>query len=112
MPWYRDLELRRHGAVYVEPDLNVVLLRRDGPPLEWWTDFDKTILSFAEVSSHDAARLREWRERFLPVVEQILAPEAQSPPLPTERRLALLERTALGRLLLETSALSPPRSSP
>jgi phytoene dehydrogenase-like protein len=107
MPWYRDLELRRHGAVYVEPELNVAMLRREGPPLEWWTDFDKTSHSFAEVSPRDAARLREWRERFLPVVEWILAPEAQSPPLPAARRRVLLERTAEGRLLLETSALSP-----
>src|SRR5579864_5737119 len=26
MPWYRDLELERHGAVYLEPELNVALL--------------------------------------------------------------------------------------
>ena len=43
MPWYTDLELKRHGAVYIEPELNVVLLTKDGRTLEWWTDFARTV---------------------------------------------------------------------
>ncbi len=30
MPWYADLALERHGARYIEPELNVALLTRDG----------------------------------------------------------------------------------
>jgi phytoene dehydrogenase-like protein len=30
MPWYADLELDRHGARYIEPELNVTLLTGDG----------------------------------------------------------------------------------
>ncbi len=30
MPWYRDLELSRHGARYIEPELNVALILNDG----------------------------------------------------------------------------------
>ena len=51
--------------------------------------------------------MRRWREAFLPIVERILLPESRTPPLPPERRRALLERSPEGRLLLETSALSP-----
>jgi phytoene dehydrogenase-like protein len=40
-------------------------------------------------------------------VERILLPESRTPPLPPARRRALLERSPEGRLLLETSALSP-----
>ncbi|MCP5119940.1 MAG: NAD(P)-binding protein, partial [bacterium] len=107
MPWYRDLELERHGAVYVEPELNVALLLKNGDSLEWWTDFDRTVDSVERFSGKDAARLLYWRDKFLPVVEQILAPESQSPPIPAERRRALLESSTEGRLLLELSALSP-----
>src|SRR4029434_1404588 len=39
--------------------------------------------------------------------ETILLPEAQSPPLETGLRRRLLERSTLGRRLLEISALSP-----
>ena len=106
-PWYADLELERRGAHYLEPELNVALVSKSGTSLEWWTDFERTAASFEQWSTKDAATLRRWRDAFLPVVERILIPEAQSPPLPPERRQALLEKSALGRLLLETSALSP-----
>jgi phytoene dehydrogenase-like protein len=107
MPWYRDLELERHGAHYLEPDLNVAMILPDGRSLQWWTDFEKTVASFAQFSQRDAATLRHWVEEFRPIVEKILLPEAQSPPLPPERRREALARSTLGRKLLEVSALSP-----
>src|SRR5580704_9540910 len=107
MPWYDDLELERHGAVYIEPELNVVLLTKDGRTLEWWTDFARTVDSFAQFSRRDAATLQRWYEEFAPIVIKILRPEAQSPPLPPDERRAILNRTAIGRRLLEVSALSP-----
>ena len=107
MPWYKDLELERHGATYIEPDYNVALLLKNGESLDWWTSFDKTVESFSKFSKKDAQSLMKWRELFMPIVEKILIPESQSPPIPPERRRALLEKSAEGRLLLETSALSP-----
>lgn len=107
MPWYRDLELERHGAIYLEPELNVALILSSGAALEWWTDFEKTTPSFARFSRKDAETLRRWREAFLPIVQNILTPESQSPPLPPDLRRSLLERTEDGRRLLEVSALSP-----
>ena len=107
MPWFRDLELERHGVRYLQPELNVALLRRDGRALEWWTQLDRTVSSFAEFSPRDAATLRRWADEFRPIVERILIPEAQSPPLEPGRRAELLGRSSLGRRLLEVSALSP-----
>jgi len=107
MPWFRDLELARHGVRYIEPELNVAMLLRDGSALEWWTDFERTAASFAGFSRKDAEALRRWTEEFRPIVEQILVPEAQSPPLEPEHRRQLLSRSKLGRRLLEVSALSP-----
>ena len=107
MPWYRDLELEQLGAVYLEPELNVALILRNGGSLQWWTDFDKTTASFGAFSRKDEATLRRWRERFLPIVEKILVPESQAPPLPAAERIPRLQRTAEGRLLLEVSSLSP-----
>lgn len=107
MPWYRELELARHGARYVEPELNVALVLRSGEALCWWTDFEKTVESFAAFSSRDAATLRRWREDFVPILERILGPESRQPPAPPEERLAVLNGTAEGRLLLKTSVLSP-----
>src|SRR5213593_4312838 len=107
MPWYRDLELERYGVRYLEPKLNVAMILRDGRALEWWTDLDRTSASCAEFSRRDAEELRRWAEEFGPIVEKILLPEAQSPPLEPDLRRKLLKRSALGRRLLEISALSP-----
>lgn len=107
MPWYYNLDLHRHGAHYVEPELNVALILPDGRSLQWWTDLDRTVESFAEFSRKDAATLGRWVEEFRPIVEQILRPEALAPPLPTERRHELLGKSALGRRLLQVAERSP-----
>src|SRR4029077_17046997 len=75
MPWYRDLELERHGARYIEPELNVAMILPDGRTLEWWTDLDRTAESFGEFSKRDAAALRRWVDEFRPIVERILTVE-------------------------------------
>ncbi len=107
MPWYHDLELERHGVRYLEPELNVALLLRDGRSLQWWTDFERTYDSFASFNEKDARTLRRWHDSFQPIVENILRPEAMAPPLPPDVRRSLLEKSAQGRLLLETSEMSP-----
>lgn len=107
MPWYRDLELARHGARYLEPELNVALILPDGRSLQWWTDLERTAASFARFSERDADTLRRWHAEFAPIVRRVLFPEAAAPPLPPARRRELLERIPEGRRLLEVSALSP-----
>lgn len=107
LPWYRDLKLEQHGAKYIEPELNVALLLESGDLLGWWTDFEKTVDSFAEFCPKDAETLRRWRDDFLPVVEQILIPESQAPPLHPDKRRDWLMQSQAGRLLLEVSVLSP-----
>jgi phytoene dehydrogenase-like protein len=107
MPWYADLELERHGAHYIEPELNVALLTRDGGALEWWTNIERTVTSFAEFSRRDAETLQRWQHEFVPIVRDILVPEGRSVPVAPEERRAKLKRSAAGRRLLEVSALSP-----
>lgn len=106
-PWYTDLDLARHGAHYLEPELNVAMLLPDGGALEWWTDIDRTVDSFARLSQRDADTLQRWRDAFVPVVRDILGPEAQAPPLAMAQRNQQLTASPAGRLLLETSAMSP-----
>jgi phytoene dehydrogenase-like protein len=107
MPWYKDLDLENNGAIYIEPEFNVALLLKNGESLDWWTSFEKTVESFARFSKKDAESLQHWRERFLPIVEKILIPENQSPPIPPDKRIALLKKSEEGRFLLRTSELSP-----
>ena len=107
MPWFRDLKLESHGVRYIEPELNVAMVMGDGRSLKWWCDMERTRESFAEFSSRDADSLVRWTEEFRPVVERILIPEAQLPPVDPELRRQRLGETTLGRRLLEVSAMSP-----
>src|SRR5436190_13880642 len=88
MPWYAELDLERHGARYIEPELNVALLTRAGDALEWWTDIECTVASFARFSVRDAETLQRWQHEFVPIVRNILVPESRSVPLPPEERHA------------------------
>src|SRR5262249_29391448 len=47
MPWYVDLDLARHGAQLIEPELNVALITSAGRALAWWTHIEKTIPSLS-----------------------------------------------------------------
>ena len=107
MPWYKDLDLEQQGAHYLEPELNVAMVLPDGRSLKWWTDLERTEDSFSQFSKEDARTLRRWTEEFRPIVENILIPEAQCPPLPRERRRELLQNSSDGRRLLEIEKLSP-----
>ena len=51
MPWYADLELERHGARLIEPELNVALITREGRALEWWTDIGENDRSRSRSSA-------------------------------------------------------------
>ncbi len=72
MPWFRDLELARHGVKYIEPDFNVAMLLKDGRTLEWHKGLEQTVASFSQFSKKDGESLRRWVDTFVPIVEQIL----------------------------------------
>jgi phytoene dehydrogenase-like protein len=57
-PWYRDLELERRGVRYIEPELNVAVVREDGGSLRWYTDLERTCCSIQEFSRRDAETFR------------------------------------------------------
>src|SRR5436305_8404075 len=105
-PWYRDLELERHGVRYVEPELNVAMVREDGRSLRWYADLERTCDSLAEFSRRDAATFRELAESFAELPARIVRPYNAHPPLAREELRARLARSAAGRRFLEVEPLS------
>ena len=97
MPWYADLELERHGARYIEPELNVALITGDGPRARM---VDRHRAGPSSRSRSSAARCRtrcaRWHDEFVPIVQSILAPESRSPPL-AARGAARLARAHAAR---------------
>ncbi|MFQ5946555.1 MAG: phytoene desaturase family protein, partial [Anaerolineae bacterium] len=107
MPWYRDLELENHGVQLVHPELNLALIQRSGRSLLWYLDLHNTCASIAEFSKKDAEAWRSIAEEYGEIVDKIVEPELASPPLPREKKRALLEGSALGRRYLDIEPLSP-----
>ncbi len=107
MPWFEELELARFGVRYLEPELNVSVVLRDGRTLEWWRDPERTLASIERFSARDAATVARWLEEFRPIAREILAVEASSTPLAPAERRAYLERSSAGRRLLEAERESP-----
>jgi phytoene dehydrogenase-like protein len=105
-PWYHDLELERHGVRYVEPELNVAILREDGHSLRWYTDLDRTVESISLFSRRDAAQFQDLAQSFADVTRQVLRPYNAHPPLAPDALRALLSRSAAGRRFLEVEPLS------
>jgi phytoene dehydrogenase-like protein len=106
MPWFRDLELARHGVRVLDPELNLAQVTRDGRMLGLSLDLERTLESLAAFSVADARTYRDLHERYRPVIDAIVAPERAAPPWPAARRRALLERSRVGRLALATEAFS------
>src|SRR5262245_48165129 len=105
-PWYRDLELERRGVRYIEPELNVAVIREDGGSLRWYTDLGRTCDSIREFSARDAETFRALGEAFAEVSTRVLLPYNAHPPLTREALRGRLSRSAAGRRFLEVEPLS------
>ena len=107
LPWFKDLELERLGVQIKMPPVQTVAPFSDGRCLVFHTDDDKTIKNISYFSSKDAKTYRNLLGSFRAMNEKIITPEGYSPPLPSEEKKALLEKSELGREYLAISQKSP-----
>lgn len=107
MPWFRDLELTRHGVEMLHPELNFAQLTSDGRVLAIHLDVERTCMSIAQFSRRDAVTYRALHHEFAPLLSEVIGPEQAAPPLPATVRRTLLERSRTGRRALELEPLSP-----
>ncbi|MBI4293563.1 MAG: NAD(P)/FAD-dependent oxidoreductase [Betaproteobacteria bacterium] len=105
--WYKDLGLAELGQQYIRLPVSVALLTRDHKALLWYsTESEKTAASIARFSAKDAKTYLETQKKFLGMARDIFLPEVYSPPVPFEKKKAILERSEPGRQYLEWSNLS------
>lgn len=103
-PWYRDLELDRHGLEYVHAETDFALARRDDSPIVISGDTEATLDSIARYSERDAETFAELRETANELMEKLYLPQRFSEPLPPDERRARLESSDLGRTFLRWSS--------
>src|SRR5215469_3348605 len=76
----RDMELEKHGAVFVTPDICVTALSPDGRALSLYQDADRSAQEIAAFSQKDGAKYLEFQHSLAKISEVIGDALATTPP--------------------------------
>jgi phytoene dehydrogenase-like protein len=107
MPALQDFDLGKHGLVWIKPNLQSSMVFEDGNSILLTRMIEDTADSFMKFSLKDADTFSRTMGRWRAIVKEILAPATYIPPMsPIEITMAL-EKTDLGKELLELSEQSP-----
>lgn len=105
--WFKDLELAELGQEYIRLPVSVAMLTRDHRAIIWYANEpEKTAASIGRFSPKDAKTFVEVNRKYAEMAREIFFLELYSPPLPFEKKKAILERSELGRLYLEWQPFS------
>jgi phytoene dehydrogenase-like protein len=107
MPALRDFNLDRHGLVWIKPNLQTAMVFEDGKSLLLTRMIEDTIDSMHKFSQKDAVTfgkvMRSWRK----IVSEIVAPATYLPPMSPLDITVAMQRTEIGREMLEITERSP-----
>jgi phytoene dehydrogenase-like protein len=106
MPALQDFDLKKHGLVWIKPNLQSSMIFEDGGSLLLTRMIEDTADSFLKYSTKDANTFSKTMGRWRKIVRDILAPATYLPPMsPIEITIAL-GKTPLGEELLELAERS------
>ena len=107
MPAIKDFDMERHGLVWIKPNLQTAMVFEDGGSLLLTRMIEDTIDSFHKFSHKDAVAfgklMRNWRR----IVSEILAPATYIPSMAPIDLTVAMQRTEVGREMLELVEQSP-----
>ena len=107
MPVIKDFNLENHGMVWLKPNPQTAMVFEDGSSLLLTRMIEDTRDSFMRYSIKDAVSfgkvMRSWRR----MVDEIIAPMTYIPAMSPMDLSIILEKTDIGRELLELAEKSP-----
>lgn len=107
MPPLKDLGLDKHGLMFIQPNAQTAGVFSDGTSLLLCRMLEDTKDSIAKFSEKDSKTfghvMRTWRR----IVEELVAPATYLPPVAPLDLIEAMERTDIGRALLEVTERSP-----
>jgi len=107
MPVMQDFNLGRHALTWIKPNLQTAMVFGDGSSLLLTRMLEDTVDSLHKHSHKDAVAfgklMRTWRR----LVSEIIGPATYLPPTPSLDWVVALQRTKIGRELLEINECSP-----
>ncbi|MBI2959358.1 MAG: NAD(P)/FAD-dependent oxidoreductase [Betaproteobacteria bacterium] len=99
--WYKDLGLAELGQEYIRFPITVAMLLRDHRAIVWHNDPEKTAASIARFSAKDGKTFLQINREYARMAREIFGQEQYAPPVPFEKKKAVLERSESGRLYLK-----------
>ncbi|MEE8386383.1 MAG: NAD(P)/FAD-dependent oxidoreductase, partial [Dehalococcoidia bacterium] len=107
MPVLQDFDLGRHGLVWIKPNLQTSMVFEDGKSLLLTRMIEDTADSFHKFSQKDAVAfgkvMRTWRK----IAREIVVPATYIPPMSPLDISVAMQRTELGREMMELTEQSP-----
>lgn len=107
MPPLMDFDLTRHALTFVKPNAQTGIIFKNGESLLLCSKFQDSYDQIAKFSSKDARNFEKAIRLFKEMVDEILAPATYHPPIPPVEFAINLNRSSVGKKLLEISEKSP-----
>lgn len=106
-PPYADLELEADGCVYIRPDVEAALLKKNGEAITLYADLEKTVESIRKISARDAERYREIYLDYKQIADEYLIPSTYGRPVGSAQLAATYMESELGQKILKVSEMTP-----
>jgi phytoene dehydrogenase-like protein len=107
MPAYKDLELDAYGCIYVQPDVPLSLLTKDGKALTLYRDIEKSAKSIERFSAKDAARYREVMPEWKQITDEIIIPSTYVLPVAPLDLVTMYQGSDIGKKMLDLTEKTP-----
>ena len=99
--WYKDLELGKMGQEYIRLPISIAVLTRDHRAIVWHNEPEKTAASIGRFSAKDGKAFLKVNKQFAKLSSEIHFQEQYAPPVPFEKKKAILQKSESGRLYLK-----------
>ncbi|NOQ43348.1 MAG: NAD(P)-binding protein [Dehalococcoidia bacterium] len=107
MPVMQDFNLDKHALIWIKPNLQTSMVFGDGSSLQLTRMVEDTVDSILKVSHKDAVAFGKLMRTWTRMVSEIVGPATYLPPAPSLDLIVALQRTEVGRELLELNERSP-----
>src|SRR5512136_2227091 len=106
MPLLKDFNLDRHALTFVKPNLQMSMVYSDGTSLMLTKMVEDTVDSIHKFSHKDAVAFSKQIRIWQRMMDEIVGPYTYFPPMPSLDLVVTMQKTEIGRELLELNEKS------
>jgi len=107
MPALQDFDLNKHALTWIKPNLQMSMVFGDGSTLLLTRMIEDTVDSIHKFSHKDAVAFGKHQRVWQRMMDEIVGPATYLPPKPSLDLIVGMQRTQIGRELLELNEMSP-----